>query len=73
MLSVQPVYRRPNVELAESAGAQTDVGVLVDRRLATSVPDIFATRDVTQGPVFIADRQEVDVIQSTVADPGRIA
>jgi len=36
----------PNVELAQSAGLQTDNGVLVDERLATSAADIFAAGDI---------------------------
>ncbi|MFF5291791.1 NAD(P)/FAD-dependent oxidoreductase [Paractinoplanes globisporus] len=36
----------PNVELAADAGLAVDNGVLVDRRLATSDPDIFAAGDI---------------------------
>ena len=37
---------RPNVELAEQAGLPVDDGVLVDRRLRTDDPDVFAVGDV---------------------------
>jgi NADPH-dependent 2,4-dienoyl-CoA reductase/sulfur reductase-like enzyme len=36
----------PNVALAEQAGLMVDNGVLVDHRLATSDPDIFAVGDI---------------------------
>ncbi len=36
----------PRVGLAETAGATIDNGILVNERLATSVPDIFAAGDV---------------------------
>jgi 3-phenylpropionate/trans-cinnamate dioxygenase ferredoxin reductase component len=36
----------PNVELAESAGLAIDNGVLVDARLQTSDPDVFAIGDI---------------------------
>ncbi|MEJ7775532.1 MAG: FAD-dependent oxidoreductase, partial [Nocardioidaceae bacterium] len=36
----------PNTELAEAAGLQTDNGIVVDERLCTSAPDIFAAGDV---------------------------
>jgi 3-phenylpropionate/trans-cinnamate dioxygenase ferredoxin reductase component len=37
---------RPNVELAERAGLTVDNGVVVDARLATSHPDVYAAGDV---------------------------
>ncbi len=36
----------PRVELAEAAGLETDNGILVDQRLATSAPHVFAAGDV---------------------------
>lgn len=36
----------PRVDLAEAAGIQTDNGVLVDQRLASSVPNVYAAGDV---------------------------
>mgnify|MGYP003429225951 CR=1 FL=1 len=37
---------RPNVELAQQAGLQVENGILVDARLRTSAPDVFAAGDV---------------------------
>jgi 3-phenylpropionate/trans-cinnamate dioxygenase ferredoxin reductase subunit len=37
---------RPNVELADAAGLEVDNGVLTDRSLGTSDPDVFAAGDV---------------------------
>lgn len=37
---------QPNVALAEQAGLRVDNGIVVDERLRTSVPDIFAAGDV---------------------------
>jgi 3-phenylpropionate/trans-cinnamate dioxygenase ferredoxin reductase subunit len=37
---------RPNVELAQQAGLGVDDGILVDRRLRTDDPDVFAVGDV---------------------------
>jgi 3-phenylpropionate/trans-cinnamate dioxygenase ferredoxin reductase subunit len=36
----------PRVELAEGAGLKTDNGILVDQRLATSAPHVYAAGDV---------------------------
>lgn len=37
---------RPNIELAESAGLKVENGILVNERLETSAPDIYAAGDV---------------------------
>ena len=39
---------RPNLELAKSAGLETRRGIVVNDRLETSVPDIYAVGDVTE-------------------------
>ncbi|MCF7934802.1 MAG: FAD-dependent oxidoreductase [Synergistales bacterium] len=39
---------RPNIELAKQIGLDTDQGILVDRTMQTSVPDIYALGDVAQ-------------------------
>jgi nitrite reductase (NADH) large subunit len=39
---------RPNIQLAEEAGLETDIGIIVDDTLRTSHPDIFAAGDSVQ-------------------------
>lgn len=39
---------QPNVELAKSSGLQVGNGILVDRTLATNVPNIFAAGDAAE-------------------------
>lgn len=48
-LLVMAVGVRPNIALLQNAGAETERGVLVDEHLRTSLPDVYAAGDCTQG------------------------
>lgn len=39
----------PNIDLARSAGIEVDWGIVVDSRMKTSIPTIFAAGDVAEG------------------------
>ncbi len=64
---------RPNLDLLDGTGVETDVGVLVNEHLETSVPGIFAAGDVAQGPDLSTGKREVHAIQPTASEHGRIA
>ena len=44
---------RPNVDLANSAAIKVENGIVVDDRLRTSAPDVFAAGDVAMFPHYV--------------------
>lgn len=64
---------RSNMGFLEGSGIKTDQGILVDRFLRTSEPNIYAAGDVAQGPDFSTGGFSVHAVQPTAADHGRIA
>jgi NADPH-dependent 2,4-dienoyl-CoA reductase/sulfur reductase-like enzyme len=63
---------RPNTELADEL-LDIDTGILVNERLQTSQPDIFAAGDVAQGRDFSTGGYSVQAIQPTAVEHGFIA
>ena len=64
---------RPNIDLAEAAGIETDQGIIVDSRMKTSADGVYAGGDVAQGPVLGGGPNEIHAVQPTAVDHGRIA
>jgi len=64
---------RANTGFLEGSGIETDFGVLVNDRLQSSHPDVYAAGDVCQGRDFSTGEFSVQAIQPTAADHGRIA
>ena len=63
----------PNVAFLESTGVHVAKGVLVDDRLETSVPGIFAAGDVAEAPDLFTGAHLVAAIQPNAADQARVA
>jgi NAD(P)H-nitrite reductase large subunit len=64
---------RPNVELVQGSGIQVDQGIVVNDRMQTNFPFIFAAGDVAQGPDLLGNKPAVHAIQPTAVDHGRVA
>ncbi len=64
---------KANADLVEGTDIKTDQGILVDRRMQTSNPDVYAAGDVAQGVDFSTGEYQVQAIQPTATDHGRIA
>jgi NAD(P)H-nitrite reductase large subunit len=64
---------KPNIDFLAGSGVHTDQGVLVNERMQTNFPFIYAAGDVAQGPDLLGMRPAVHAIQPTAIDHGRIA
>ncbi|MGA1207187.1 MAG: NAD(P)/FAD-dependent oxidoreductase [Litorivicinaceae bacterium] len=64
---------RPNVSFLEGSGVRVAQGVLTDRQMRSSVPDIFAAGDVAEAPDLFSGAPMVSAIQPNAADQARIA
>lgn len=63
----------PNVSFLEGTGAQIDQGILVNDRMQTTVPCIYAAGDVAQGRDFSTGEWVVHALQPTATEHGRVA
>lgn len=64
---------RPNLAFLEGSGIHIDGGVVVNDRMQTNVPGIYAAGDVAAGPNLLDGVPAVHAIQPTAVDHGRIA
>ncbi len=64
---------KANTDLVDGTDIETDQGILVNLRMQTSSADVYAAGDVAQGVDFSTGNQEVQAIQPTATDHGRIA
>ncbi len=64
---------KANIQFLDNSGIETDFGILVNERLESNNPDIFAAGDVCQGKDFSTGEYTGQAIQPTAADHGRIA
>jgi NAD(P)H-nitrite reductase large subunit len=63
----------PNVGFLEATQVHVAKGVLVDDRMETSVPGIFAAGDVAEAPDIFTGAHLVSAIQPNAADQARVA
>ena len=64
---------KPNIAFLAGSGIATDEGVLVDGRMQTNVPGVYAAGDVSQSIDFSTGKQTVNAVQPVAADEARIA
>lgn len=59
---IMAVGVRPNLSLLKEAGAEINRGVLVNSKMQTSVPDIYAAGDITEAPDISSGTNKVMAI-----------
>ncbi|MDO8959266.1 MAG: FAD-dependent oxidoreductase [Rhodocyclaceae bacterium] len=64
---------RPNIAFLEGSGIATHAGVLVDQRMQTSLPDIYAAGDVAEAMNFSTRQRVLNAIQPNATEQARIA
>lgn len=64
---------RPNIALLSGTRVETAWGVVVDRSLRTSVPDIYAAGDLVEAPDLLTGEPYVHAIFPNAVEQGRIA
>ncbi len=64
---------KANIDLVQGSGIKTDQGILVNERMQTNFPHIYAAGDVAQGPDLMGGPPAIHAIQTTAVDHGRIA
>ncbi len=64
---------RPNLSLAKSAGVALGRGILVDEFMQTSVPDLYAAGDVTEGWDAARGRRTPNPTWGNASEQGRVA
>jgi NAD(P)H-nitrite reductase large subunit len=64
---------QPRVELATAAGIKVNRGIVVDRFMCTSHPDVYAAGDVAEGYDFVFGTNRLTPIWPNAYSGGRIA
>jgi NAD(P)H-nitrite reductase large subunit len=64
---------RPRLELAAASGIRTNRGIIVDRHMATSSPDIYACGDVAEAYDFVYGENRLTPIWPNAYEGGRVA
>lgn len=64
---------QPNTEFLAGSGIVMNGGIVVNDRMQTNIPGIYAAGDVAAGPDLLTRAAAVHAIQPTAVDHGRIA
>jgi NAD(P)H-nitrite reductase large subunit len=63
---------RPNIDWLKDSGITINRAIVVDDRLRSNVPNVYAAGDVAEGRELIAGQPEVHAIEPTSQEHGRV-
>ena len=63
----------PNMAFLEGSSIETDRGILVDERMKSSAPDVWAAGDVAQAPGFFGPERGMNPTLPSAVEQGHIA
>jgi phenylglyoxylate dehydrogenase epsilon subunit len=63
----------PRLELIEGSKIEINKGIIVDERMETSIPGIYAAGDVTEAPDFFLNHNTLNRTLPSAAEQGRLA
>ncbi|MFC1822239.1 NAD(P)/FAD-dependent oxidoreductase [Thermodesulfobacteriota bacterium] len=64
---------RPRVSLLEGSGIETNQGIVVDRKMRTNIPNIFAAGDVAETANFLTGQEGLSLIWPSAIEQGKVA
>jgi NAD(P)H-nitrite reductase large subunit len=63
----------PALAFLRASGIAIDSGIVVDDRMHTSLPDVYAAGDVVEARDCVSGRSQINAIQPNAVEQGRIA
>lgn len=63
----------PSLNFVQGSGIDIDTGIVVDERMRTSLPDVYAAGDVVEARDCVSGRSQVNAIQPNAVEQGRLA
>ena len=63
----------PALAFVQGSGIDVDTGIVVDERMCTSLPDVYAAGDVVETRDCVSGRSQINAIQPNAVEQGRLA
>jgi len=64
---------RPRIAFLKGSGIRVNSGVLVDKKMRTNIPNVYAAGDVAEGPDFFSGQPGLNAISPNAIEQGKVA